>query len=253
MLLEVILAHNIILIVRSMNRGVAIDAYDINGVSEWQSSQLDQRPDVVSPTTVHIAQAQTVAVSRERQVRPATNEPGTPLSALVFHVLAALPYSLDHYLLTLRLSSGSRPEMDLTLMGNDHGCRKQPGARSPPSPVSSDDGYDSDSTLNRIAQPSQVLDLQVGPSSFRAVAIQIAAHTNDRTIWAYTVGEDGGLSAKRLSLTLSSKGGLSDWDAAAEVDVRQLVKGHACRAVFDEVTGKVVIALDCQQILVLDY
>ncbi|KAG8995132.1 hypothetical protein FRB90_000255, partial [Tulasnella sp. 427] len=168
---------DLVLLVRGQNRGVAIDAYELYA-TDSTSTYLEAR----NSTSVSIAQAQLVNISPPRLVRSTAGSDCN--ESLEFHILAALPYSIDHYALSLQNSSGDVSILlKLELLGDDQISRRPSFGRV----FAESDGYDSDSRPSRIAQPAQVLDLQLGLTSRRAVAIQVSAHSNDRTIWAYTI------------------------------------------------------------------
>ncbi|KIO30713.1 hypothetical protein M407DRAFT_20242 [Tulasnella calospora MUT 4182] len=187
---QVIVLHDLILLVRGQNRGVAIDAYEL-----CDGTALSTYSEARNSASLSIAQAQLVAISPPRS----PSAPTLGNNDLHFQILAALPYSVDHYSLLIHRSTGDTPiHLALELMGDDQTSRRPSFGRV----IAEPDGYDSDSRPSRIAQPSQVLDLQLGRSSRRAVAIQISAHTNDRIIWGYSIPKgDGPLVARRLAFS----------------------------------------------------
>ncbi|KAG8897945.1 hypothetical protein FRB99_007779 [Tulasnella sp. 403] len=203
------------------------------------------RRSIIAESTIG---GQTIAISKlpRRKPTPATaaNEDDQAIE-YEFRVLAAFPTSLDSFALFIRLPTpDSVPQVELKLLGGDVGAR-QPQVEAPSTPEeSNEDEYDSDSTLNRIAHPTQVLDLQIGPTGKRAVAIQISSRTNDRLVWAYTLSDQvGDLEARVLGFTTASE--RSDGEAEEPDGLREKLRTHACRSVFDETTGplRLVLAL----------
>ncbi len=210
--------------------------------------------------TESIHQAQVIQLSRPRLRRQESGDVQRPPD-LIVDVLAALPYALDHYSLRIKRSGGiAPPVLELQRLGDDQRTRRP---ASPSASVrysnGSRDSYDSDSTLSRVMQPTQVLDLQISPSGRRAVAIHVAAHSNTRTLWCYSIPEGcGSLVAGRLSLDPSSKSFTPVIDDSTFLSVTgesmsSVLEDHACRLSFNEYTGAVVVAADCEEIALLNY
>lgn len=204
-------------------------------------------------TSVSIAQAQLVAISPPRPLQSVSTSGDD--NSLHFNILAALPYSVDHYSLSMHRSTGDMPLSPvLELMGDDQTSRRPSFGRV----IAEPDGYDSDSRPSRIAQPNQVLDLQLGRSSRRAVTIQISAHTNDRTIWGYSIPKGvGALTARRLAFSapgriMGSPSRSSDINPL-DVEIITMLRSHACRIVFDEATGRTVVVADCEKFIDFQY
>lgn len=236
-----------VILTRRRFRSIAIDVYNVPREASLASSEESPAP-ASTPATVLIAQAQTVVFSAPQP----SPQPDSNTVAYTLHVLAAMPYALNHHSLIIPPTPWSTPpELQLELLGDDSTARAVPVIRRPSQPHAPDstenDDYDSDSTLSRVAQPSQVLDLQIGPTGRRAVAIQVAAHSNDRTIWAYTLPEgEGDLIARKLKFG-------NKVDRILDNSVKSTLKAHACRADLDEVTGAVVIAADCEEVFAFQY
>lgn len=227
-------------------------------------------------SSVEIKQAQIVTLSPPYTVKASSNAQALESQASYYtcQVLAAVPTSVDHYRLTIRPASGPDlpPEVDLLLLGDHQPARrKSPRRMSPEGEGASrggdgdgdhtagggeddDDEYDSDSTLNRIALPSQVLDLQMGTLGKRAMAIHVAAHTNDRTIWAYSLDdEEGPLIARELCFSDARLRGAEGADTMIGEELRTVLRTHACRVTFDEISGRVIVGADCEELLVFQY
>lgn len=225
---------------------MAIDAYEL-----WAGTALSTYSEARNSASLSIAQAQLVAISPPRSLSPPT--PGN--DDLHFNILAALPYSIDHYSLSIHRSTGDMPiQLALELMGDDQTSRRPSFGRVLAEP----DGYDSDSRPSRIAQPSQVLDMQLGRSSRRAVAIQVSAHTNDRTIWGYSIPKgEGALVARRLAFSASGRtmgsSSRSSEINPLDVEIITMLRSHACRIVFDEATGRMVVVADCEKFIDFQY
>ncbi|KAG8864558.1 hypothetical protein FRB96_005061 [Tulasnella sp. 330] len=201
-------------VTRHKNRGITIELYEVPLTMQADSILAHAS---LPHSRVDIKQAQTTTMSSPSYTPPQhlDYDSDSSQSACIysFHVLAALPSSIDHYRLTITRPSPNVPaELDLLLLGDDQGSRQKNVGRVQGNTVESDtpttagqeenDEYDSDSTLNRIAQPSQVLDLQIGALGKRAMAIHIAPHTNDRTIWTYSLNdEEGPLVARKLGFS----------------------------------------------------
>ncbi|KAG9011209.1 hypothetical protein FRB94_008808 [Tulasnella sp. JGI-2019a] len=269
---SITILHEMVMVTRHKNRGIVIDLYSVPPLANSDSTpgQSYASSPHAPHSRVEIKQAQIATISPPLLPPSQNSNPNSPQDSRLykFHVLAALPSSIDHYLLTVaRPSPDLPPELQILLLGDDQGSRRKNVLRNTLESNTTiaeeeNDDYDSDSTLNRIAQPSQVLDLQIGSSGKRAMAIHITAHTNDRTIWAYALDDkEGPLIARKLSFSdeqlqqmdLEVDGpGEASFSAAGE-ELRSVLKTHACRVTLDELSGKVVVGADCEELMVFQY
>lgn len=246
------------------DRGMVVEVYNLPPAEEKASMRSQPSMVQAMQARVNIPQAQLLAISSPIQPKGAIASPPDLSPGPFIHefrLLAALPSSLNHYLLTIRqMSLSSQPELDLVLVGTDQGSRRPTDTQiTPNSPTTvheQGEEYDPDATLDRIAQPSQVLDLQIGPLGKRAVAIRVSPRTNEREIWAYSIhGSDGSLMARKLALSSNQRqrGKMNSLDRATTDAEIQMLKSHACRVAFDEVRGCVLVAADCDKVVVFQY
>ncbi|KAG8965716.1 hypothetical protein FRC03_000256 [Tulasnella sp. 419] len=244
--------EDFVLVARYRNRSVVLDAYHVPPSIEDESDTTKQ------PGSVHLLHAQTTSISSCEKSTSATD--GNPI--YTFQVLASFSDCIKCFQLTI-VSEGlhNPPEVSLQLVGDDHPTIAGQSREPHPSPEiedeSSGDEYDSDSTANRISHPLQVMDMALGASGSRAVVIPISSRTNDRTLWGYTKLENGSLLRrpwKFLNDEDSTEAeSLRGSDTESTEPYRDLLRRHACRVLFDEVSGKVVVAADCQLIVIFDF